>query len=184
MKIQYFRFAYRSGVFFVGLALCGCSIIATRPVQLMSDTSAAIRAAKEVQADTLAPELYRKANEWFFKAKREYKFKNFDLVNEYAEKARTFAEEAEFESVRNGGNRSDAGAGGTDPLSKSPVSPAAPPPEPIPTPEGTPAEEFDQRKEEEDAKKAKIEEEAKKAAAPSPTPQPSLAPTFFPQLKR
>src|SRR4051812_24234163 len=57
----------------------GCSLLATRPLQEMSDTSAAIRAAKEVQADTLSPEFYRQSNEWFFKAKHEYKFKNFLL---------------------------------------------------------------------------------------------------------
>src|SRR4051812_29603106 len=93
-------------VFVVGwLALSGCSILATRPVQEMSDTSAALRAAKEVQADTLAPDLYRQSNEWFFRAKQEYKFKNFDLARKYAKRARYYAENAEFQAIRGGGNR-------------------------------------------------------------------------------
>ncbi len=167
----------------------GCSIMATRPIQLMSDTSAAIKAAKEVQADVLAPELYRQSNEWFFKAKHEYKFKNFHLAKEYAQKARIFAEQAEFESVRNGGNRVEAG--GVDPLSNSPE--AATPStssdgpsvsEPIPRPQGTPAEEYDQRKAAEDEARKKAEEEAKKAETPQPTPAPTLEPTFFPPRRR
>lgn len=83
----------------------GCAIVTTRPVQEMANTQAAIRAAKEVQADTLAPDLYRQANEWFFKAKREYKLKNFSFAKSYSERAREYAEQAEFEAIKNGGNR-------------------------------------------------------------------------------
>lgn len=107
----------------------GCSLFAVRPVQEMSDTSAAIRAAHEVNADTLAPELYRQANEWFFKAKNEYKLKNFSLAEEYALKARRYAEQAEFESIRNGGIRSEMRL--PDPLSDSAgMQPEVPPPPP------------------------------------------------------
>src|SRR5690348_3640000 len=96
---DFFKNGLRGGSsFFVLLFLFGCSIIATRPVQEMSDATAAIRAAKEVQADTLAPEYYRQSNEWFFRAKHEYKFKNFKLAKEYADKARYLAEQAEFEA--------------------------------------------------------------------------------------
>lgn len=122
-------------VFLVPL-LGGCTILASRPVQLMSETGAAIRAAKEVQADTLAPELYRQANEWYFKAKHEYKFKNFHLAKEYATKARNFAELAEFQSIRNGGKVSE------------PPPPEATPaaaPYPYPTPTGVPADELERR---------------------------------------
>jgi hypothetical protein len=97
----------------------------------MSDTSAAIHAAKEVQADSLAPELYRQSSEWFLKAKNEYKLKNFKWAREYAQKARRFAEQAEFEAIRNGGNRADQ-------ISDEVV----PPPRPgyqYPAPQGTPA---------------------------------------------
>ena len=82
-----------------------CSLMATRPVQEMSDTASAIRAAKEVQADTLSAELYRSSSEWFLKAKREYKYKNFKQAKEYAMRSRRFAE---LEAIRNGGNRNDS----------------------------------------------------------------------------
>jgi hypothetical protein len=130
------------------ISIAGCSIFASRPVQEMSYTSVAIRAAKEVQADTLAPELFRQANEWFFKAKHEYKFKNFKLAKEYTEKARHYAEQAEFESLRNGGNRTESA-----PADMASERPAAKP-YPYPTPEGTPAEFYEQKKAEEEKKRA------------------------------
>lgn len=129
----------------------GCSIFYSRPVQEMSDTAASLRAAREVQADTLAPELYRQANEWFFRAKNEYKFKNFKLANEYAAKARYFAEQAEFESLRSGGTRTAADeANIPDPMANTlPGAPAGgaqgppekkPAPYEYPTPQATPYE--------------------------------------------
>jgi len=72
---------------------------------MMSDALAALRAAKEVQADTLAPELYRQANEWYLQAQREYKFKNFYLAKIYIQKARGVAERAEIEALLNCGDR-------------------------------------------------------------------------------
>jgi hypothetical protein len=121
-----------------------CAVLVMRPVQDMSDTQSAIRAAREVQADTLAPELFRNATEWFFRARQEYKFKNFQLAKEYSDKARFFAEQAEFEAIRNGGNRTDSGP--SDPIVSSggggggPSEPSKP--EAYPTPTGTPIESF------------------------------------------
>lgn len=113
----------------------GCSILYTRPVQEMSDTAAAIRAAREVQADALAPELYRQSNEWFFKSKKEYKLKNFKLARSHAEKARAFAEQAEFEAIRNGGNRTETNI--PDPLAAGPAGAPPPPPPVTSTPKDT-----------------------------------------------
>ncbi len=127
----------------IALSTGSCSILTTRPVQEMSDTTAALRAAREVQADVAAPELYREASEAFFNARREYKFKNFNLAKEYAEKARELAEQAEFESLRAGANRTELNI--SDPLSNVPPPPPPPPapertPYPYPAPTGTPVE--------------------------------------------
>jgi hypothetical protein len=109
----------------------------------MSDTSSAIRAAREVQADTLAPELYRQANEWFFKAKNEYKLKNFSEAREYADKARRYAENAEFEAIRGGGNRTEAvttdplASGVNNPSPEAPIAAPSPPPYEYPVPQGS-----------------------------------------------
>lgn len=153
--------------------------MATRPVQDMSYGLAAIKAAKEVQADTFAPELYRQANEWFFQAKKEYKVKNFKLAQEYSIKARRLAEQAEFEAIRSGGVRADQ---------KEPLPPAASSElgsQPgtqkdaysYPTPQGTPAEEFEQRKAAED--EARKRDEAKSAPAPT-SPPPGAPPSVAP----
>jgi hypothetical protein len=151
----------------------------------MSFTSAAIRASREVQADTLAPELFRQSNEWFFQAKREYKFKNFKLAKKYADKARFLAEQAEFEALRNGGIRSDQSMSAQEPLSKDPMqggaeagmgegktpSPQKPGSYAYPTPEGTPADEYEKRKTAEE-----------KAAAPPPSPSNTPVPvTLVPE---
>ena len=151
-----------------------CSVFATRPVQDMSDTTAAIRAAKEVQADTLAPELYREATEWFFRARKEYNFKNFQLAQEYAIKARRFAENAEFEALRNGGNRTDVAP--PDQATQVQNPEPAPSPYAYPTPQGTPADVYEQRKAEDEARKQR-EEELQNRTQPTPTPtktQPAI----------
>jgi hypothetical protein len=158
----------------ISLFFQSCSLFTTRPVQDMSQTSAALRAAKEVQADVLAPELFRQASDYFFKAKREYKFKNFNFATVYAQKARRLAEEAEFEAMRNGGNRS--GEQITDPLANQPAD-SMNTPGAVPTPEGTPVEVFEQRKTEEDASRNKALSES---TLPEPTPAPTPAPYYPP----
>jgi hypothetical protein len=120
--------------------LASCAVFTSRPTQEFSDTAAALRAAKEVQADVLAPELFRQADDWFFKAKREFKFKNFRDAKEYAAKARKFAEQAEFEALRNGGSRADEA-----PKDTAPPTTAKPTPYEYPSPTPTPAEEIERK---------------------------------------
>jgi hypothetical protein len=120
------------------LTLAGCSLLVTRPVQEMSDASAAIKAAKEVQADVRAPELYRQASEWFTKAKSEYKLKNFDIALEDSNRARHFAEEAEYEVLKNGGSRPTDQV--PDTSDQAPTETSSP--YPYPTPTGTMATDF------------------------------------------
>jgi len=71
----------------------------------MSDTSAALRAAKEVSADSLAPEKYRKATEAYFKAQNEYRMKNFRIAEDYALRAKILAEESEYDALKQGSSR-------------------------------------------------------------------------------
>jgi hypothetical protein len=107
------------------LFVSSCAITATRPAQEMSNMEVAIRAAKEVNADVLAPELFRMAQETSLKARRDYRLKNFQAAKEFADQARTFAERSEFESIRNGGKRDIVPQ---DPLAEPsyPVEPIAP----------------------------------------------------------
>ncbi|MBU6375482.1 MAG: hypothetical protein KGQ59_05760 [Bdellovibrionales bacterium] len=124
----------RNGValfFTFGPYLTGCSLVATRPVQEMSDTLAAMKAAREVQADTNATEYYRLSEELYFKGKQEYRVKNFERANKLFIQARDAAEKAEFLSIRTGAARHSL---------ISPDLPPPPPPPPVdsPPPPSTP----------------------------------------------
>lgn len=85
------------------VAFSGCALTATRPVQEMYNAEAAIKAAKDLHADSLVPELFRTASEYHFKAKREYRLKNFEVAKNFALRAMKLAEQAEFEAYRKGG---------------------------------------------------------------------------------
>ena len=98
----------------------GCSITAVSPAQEMSNMEVSLKAAKEVNADVLAPELYRSAQEIGSRARREYRYKNFEASKKYADQARSYAERAEFEALRNGAKRE---AVPTDPLSEPSTAP-------------------------------------------------------------
>lgn len=113
--------------------LWACSLAVTRPVQLMSETAAALKAAKEVNADTVTPELFQRANEAFFRAQNEYRMKNFNIARDYAAQAKRLAEEAEFEALRRGTARTSMTPG--DDSNSGPSSQ----PYAYPTPTGTPA---------------------------------------------
>jgi len=109
----------------------GCSIFAVRPAQEMSNMEVAIKAAKEVGADLLSPELYRNSLEKGILARKEYRFKNFANARTIAEQARVLAERAEYESIRNGGKR--------DIMPQDPLAEPSYPSEPISTPSVDPA---------------------------------------------
>jgi hypothetical protein len=117
----------------VASVVVSCSLFKTRPVQEMSDTAAAMRAAKEAQADLIAPVLYREANDWWQRAKAEYKYKNFQEAEDYAIKARKLAERAEFEVLKSPGQRVES----TDDT-PPPAPPPVETPYDYPTPTGTP----------------------------------------------
>jgi hypothetical protein len=85
------------------VAVSGCAVTATRPVQEMYYADAALRAARDLHADTLVPELYRAASEAHSKAKREYRLKSFEKAKDFAVRAMRLAEKAEFEAYRLGG---------------------------------------------------------------------------------
>ena len=83
----------------------------------MADASTAIRAAREVQAETKtlsSTELFRKALDWFEKAKVEFRLHNFSQAELFSNRARVYAESAEFEAIRDGGQRRQASSATSD----------------------------------------------------------------------
>lgn len=77
-----------------------CGLTTTRPKQEMSYAQAAIIAAKNAKAEIHAPQLYRKAEVYYIKAKRNYKSKYFNKAKQYAELSRKFSEKAEFKALK------------------------------------------------------------------------------------
>jgi hypothetical protein len=69
----------------------------------MSNAEAALKAAKDLSADSLTPEIYRSASDAYFKAKRDYHLKDFNNARKHALQATRLAEQAEFEAYRLGG---------------------------------------------------------------------------------
>ncbi len=118
-------------------SLSGCSVIARRPIQEMSDAAAALKAAREVQADTNSTDYFRLSEELFFKARQEYRYKNFARAKKYATEARELAEKAEFLSIRGGAVRSSLSvppvdAGNPPAVDSAPANPPTAPADPPP----------------------------------------------------
>lgn len=85
---------------FIFLICFGCGLTTTRPKQEMSYAQAAFLAAKEAKAEIHAPDLYRKAELLYLKAKSAYRRKYFNKAKEYAQKSQKFSEQAEYQSVK------------------------------------------------------------------------------------
>ncbi len=57
-------------------------------------------AAKEEGADVHAPNTYRKAEDFYLKAKSSYRRKYFNKAKEYAMASKSLSEQAEYQSKR------------------------------------------------------------------------------------
>lgn len=66
----------------------------------MSLSQAAFMAAKEAGADVHASNLYRKAEDYYLKAKSAYRRKYFNKAKEYAVLSQKFSEQAEYAATR------------------------------------------------------------------------------------
>ena len=77
-----------------------CGLTTSRPKIEMSLAQAAFIAAKEAKADLHAPELYRRAEINYLKAKSAYKRKYFNKAKAYAEASKQFSEQAEFQALK------------------------------------------------------------------------------------
>lgn len=83
-------------LFFLG----ACGLTTTRPKIEMSLAQAAFMAAKEAGADVHAPNTFRKAEDYYLKAKSSYRRKYFNKAQEYALLSKKFSEQAEYQAVR------------------------------------------------------------------------------------
>lgn len=82
--------------FFLG----ACGLTTTRPKVEMGLAQSAFLAAKEAGADVHAPNVFRKAEDYYLKAKSSYRRKYFNKALEYALLSKKFSEQAEYQAVR------------------------------------------------------------------------------------
>jgi hypothetical protein len=86
---------------FIFLLLLGaCGLTTTRPKLEMSIAQAAFMAAKEAGAESHAPNTFRKAEDFYLKAKSAYRRKYFNKAEEYALESKKYSEQAEYQSLR------------------------------------------------------------------------------------
>ncbi len=82
------------------LILGSCGLATTRPKIEMSLAQAAFLAAKEAGADIHASNTFRKAEDYYLKAKSAYRRKYFNKAKEYALFSKKFSEQAEYQAIR------------------------------------------------------------------------------------
>jgi hypothetical protein len=82
------------------LTLGACGLTTTRPKVEMSLAQAAFMAAKEAGADVHAANTFRKAEDYYLKAKSAYRRKYFNKAQEYALLSKKYSEQAEYQAVR------------------------------------------------------------------------------------
>lgn len=70
-----------------------------KPVQEFILADVALRSAQKAKADVLAADTFRKAENFFLRAKRDYQEGYFDSCKKYATEARTLAEQAEYLAI-------------------------------------------------------------------------------------
>lgn len=85
-------------VIFLALVLGGCSSLEgdSRPIHEMVFASAALKAAEKSRAERFAPDLYRKAEANYWKAKSYFATRQFTLARQSAFLAKRYAENAEM----------------------------------------------------------------------------------------
>mgnify|MGYP005860052799 CR=1 FL=1 len=119
-----------------GLWLVGClfllSACASRPINEMTLADTALKAAQKAKADALAPDDYRRAENFFLRAKRDYDEGYFESARKFARDARLAAERAEFTALKKQAQLksadpgADGGSGGpysSDPGGLAPTAP-------------------------------------------------------------
>lgn len=90
----------RASLLLVLFILGACGLTTTRPKIEMSLAQAAFMAAKESGADVHASNLFRKAEDYYLKAKSAYRRKYFNKAQEYALLSKKYSEQAEYSAVR------------------------------------------------------------------------------------
>lgn len=82
------------------ITLVSCGLTTSRPKVEMSLAQAAFMAAKEAGAEVHAANAFRKAEDYYLKAKSSYRRKYFNKAKEYAVLSKKFSEQSEYQAIR------------------------------------------------------------------------------------
>src|SRR5262249_3538357 len=82
---------------FVGLLFF--SACSSRPVEDLALADVALKAAQRNKADMMAPDAYRKAENYYLRAKKDYQEGYFDSAKKNANEARMAAEQSEYQAL-------------------------------------------------------------------------------------
>lgn len=80
----------------IPLLIVGCQ---HRPIEELVLADVAVKAAAKVKADALAPDKFRKAENHYLRAKRDFEEGYFDSCRKFANDARLLAEQAEYQAI-------------------------------------------------------------------------------------
>jgi len=100
-------------VLFLVLGVAACH---PRPIEDLVLADVALKAAQKVKAEVLAPDSYRRAENFYLRAKKDFTEGYFDSAKKFANQARQTAEQAEYQSIvkqtelKGGFTESDSGA--------------------------------------------------------------------------
>lgn len=110
----------------LGAMLASC---AHRPIEELILADVAVRSAQKVKADALSPDMFRKAENYYLRAKKDFADGYYDTCRKYANDARLLAEQAEYKAlmkqnqIKNKSNEDDGGGRDGSSLSGPELSP-------------------------------------------------------------
>lgn len=83
----------------LGILLLGVTACHPRPMEDMILADVALKAAQKVKAEVLAPDMFRKAENFLLRAKKDFNEGYYDSAKKFANQARQTAEQAEYQSL-------------------------------------------------------------------------------------
>ena len=98
---------------------------ASKPVEYLAFADVAVKAAQKAKAESLSGDLYRQAENYLLRAKKDYAEGYYESCRKNADQARRLAEQAEYQAL---GKQNRVA-----PVTEAPLEAAPPPP-----PEGVP----------------------------------------------
>ena len=122
----------------LGLLLLSAGCGSHRPIEELTMADLAVKSAQKSKADVLASDLFRKAENLFLRAKRDYSEGYFESSRKFSTEARLSAEQAEFQALLKQTKVHSADTGSPAPAAATPAEGKldewTAPPAPIPIP--------------------------------------------------